>query len=115
MIVPEYMFVENNTNTGYSAPFNMECAMDAGCAEIFLSAGSNAIDFETDPSNPIFYRIVLNGGRGWSVFELSDDPDDLLKLVYDSGAAFDRDACAGTFLQQSYCCPPFFPISATKS
>lgn len=58
-----------------------------------MSLGSNAIDYESDPSNPLFYRMVLFGGRGWSIFELSEDPDDLLKLVFDSGDTIERKGC----------------------
>lgn len=71
-----------------------DAAVEAGCLhEIVLSVGSNAIDFESDPTNPIFHRMVLFGGRGWSIYELPDNPDDLLKLIFDSGDAMEKEGC----------------------
>ena len=78
MEVPEYLFVHNDTSAGDSALFNDECPFGDRCMKLRIGVGSNAIDFESDPSRPIFYRMVLKGGRGWSIFELSDNPDDLL-------------------------------------
>jgi hypothetical protein len=37
--------------------------------------------------------MVLIGGRGWTIYELPDDPDSLLKLVFDSGDDFERLSC----------------------
>lgn len=34
--------------------------------------------------------MAMVGGRGWSVYEIPDDPDELLKLVFDSGDAIER-------------------------
>jgi hypothetical protein len=83
----------NSTTLGDSHIFNSECAGPFCVDEVTMSLGSNAIDYESDPTNPLFYRMVLFGGRGWSIFELSDDPDDLLRLVFDSGDAFERRGC----------------------
>ena len=58
-----------------------------------ISLGSTAIDYEVDPKNPVFERMVLFGGRGWTVFELPDNPHALLKLVYDSGDSIERGIC----------------------
>ena len=55
--------------------------------------GSAAIDYESDPSNPIFQRMVILGGRGWTVYELPEDPSALLKLVYESGDTIERATC----------------------
>lgn len=33
------------------------------------------------------------GGRGWTIYELPEDPDSLLKLVFDSGDDFERLTC----------------------
>ena len=33
------------------------------------------------------------GGRGWTIFELPDDPDSLLKLVFDSWDDMERSVC----------------------
>jgi hypothetical protein len=57
-----------------------------------FSVGSTAIDYN-DPKNPVFQRMVLLGGRGWSIYELPDDPDSLLKLVYDSGSDMEQQGC----------------------
>ena len=103
MITPKFLFDANANRTfgdfTDSAVFNSECIgtimNDAECIEkIEISVGSNSIDYESDPANPIFYRMVLFGGRGWSIFELPEDPDDLLKLVFDSADAFEKDGCA---------------------
>jgi hypothetical protein len=72
---------------------DVEPVYNGPCMEIKLSVGSNSIDYESDPQNPIMQRMVLMGGRGWSIFELSDNPDDLLKLVYDSGDHIEQDGC----------------------
>ena len=37
--------------------------------------------------------MVLIGGRGWSIYELPDDPDSLLKIVFDSGNDMERSSC----------------------
>jgi hypothetical protein len=37
--------------------------------------------------------MVLAGGRGWSIYELPDDPEHLLKLVFDSGDAVESTGC----------------------
>ena len=52
-----------------------------------------AIDYELDPAHPTFHRMVIVGGRGWTIYELPDDPDSLLKLVFDSGNDMERDCC----------------------
>ena len=97
VFVPQFIFDANNTSAGHSALFNSECQDPAGqnlcLKEVELSVGSNAIDFESDPQNPIFYRMVLFGGRGWSIYELPENPNNQLKLVFDSGDAIEREGC----------------------
>lgn len=92
--VPERIFDPNNTDAGDSALFNDDCSAEGDClSKVEISVGSYSIDYESDPSNPIFYRMVLFGGRGWSIYELPDDPQDLLKLVFDSADSMERKGC----------------------
>ena len=69
------------------------CEGDECVDSVILAIGSNAIDYESDPANPIFHRMVLIGGRGWSIYELPEDPNNLLKLVFDSGDAVEATGC----------------------
>ncbi|CAJ1963749.1 unnamed protein product [Cylindrotheca closterium] len=101
VVVPKAIFDENNTAAGHSALFNNECqdSNDPGAEQLCLkkvelSVGSNSIDFESDPMNPIFYRMVLFGGRGWSIYELPENPRSQLKLVFDSGDVMEREGCS---------------------
>ncbi|KAL3926573.1 MAG: hypothetical protein SGBAC_013421 [Bacillariaceae sp.] len=96
--VPKLVFDENNTFVGHSALFNDDCQDNPENEQLCLkdvefSVGSNSIDFESDPKNPIFYRMVLLGGRGWSIYELPEDSSDQLKLVFDSGDVMEREGC----------------------
>ena len=95
MITPKSVFDPNSATGDSSASslFNSECTGDDCLDGIKFSVGSVSIDYESDPTNPIFYRMVLFGGRGWSIYELPEDPDDLLKLVFDSADAFEKDGC----------------------
>jgi len=97
-VVPKFIFDENNTSAGHSALFNDDCkdtpAGEQLCLrKVDLSVGSNSIDFESDPKNPIFYRMVLFGGRGWSIYELPENPRNQLKLVFDSGDVMEHEGC----------------------
>mmetsp|Transcript_35215 Transcript_35215/g.85341 ORF Transcript_35215/g.85341 Transcript_35215/m.85341 type:complete len:726 (-) Transcript_35215:121-2298(-) len=100
VIVPKFIFDENNTSAGHSALFNDDCQDTTADEEelclrkVEFSVGSNSIDFESDPKNPIFYRMVLFGGRGWSIYELPENPRNQLKLVFDSGDAMEREGCS---------------------
>ena len=58
-----------------------------------LSVGSSAIDYELDPANPTFHRMVMFGGRGWTIYELPKNPEALLKLVFDSGDDMETTVC----------------------
>jgi len=76
-----------------AAPFNSECEGTDCVNELEVSIGSSSIDYEVDPLNPIFERMVIFGGRGWTVYELPENPHALLKLVYDSGDSIERGIC----------------------
>ena len=92
-VVPS-VFLPGQNGTGVSsAMFNSACNSDDCARGVFISTGSSSIDFELDPTNPKFHRIVLFGGRGWSIFEVPEDPDDLLKLVFDSKDDAERTSC----------------------
>ena len=96
MKVPKSIFNPDTNITsesGSTALFNKECEGDDCVSDAQIVLGSNAIDYETDPTNPIFLRMVLAGGRGWSIYELPDDPENLLKLVFDSGDAIESAGC----------------------
>ena len=100
VFVPQYIFDPTNHTLGHSALFNDECDNDVQndgeelcLGKVEMSVGSYSIDYESDPSNPIFYRMVLFGGRGWSIYELPEDPENLLKLVFDSGDAMEEEGC----------------------
>ena len=88
-----------NISAGHAALFNSECEGDACVSSTRISVGSTSIDYDTDPKNPIFYRMVMQGGRGWSIYELPPDPNSLLKLVFDSSDYLERVSCE------------FFPLS----
>lgn len=100
VFVPKQIFDANNTSEGHAAFFNSDCKNHVPgdqkhlcLKEVELSVGSNSIDFESDPKNPIFYRMVLFGGRGWSIYELPRNPKNQLKLVFDSGDSMEREGC----------------------
>lgn len=97
-VIPNHDSLETKNSYAYSklehgALFNENCE-GAGCVgDVKFSVGSTAIDYELDPTNPTFHRMVMKGGRGWTIYELPDDPDDLLKLVFDSGDDMERSVC----------------------
>lgn len=82
-----------NFSEGHAALFNKECEGDDCVSSTSLSVGSSSIDFISDPKKPIFYRMVMIGGRGWSIYELPNNPDNLLKLVFDSADYLERRGC----------------------
>lgn len=73
--------------------FNAGCEGPKCVGGVRLSLGSSAIDYELKPSNPTFMRMVMFGGRGWTIFELPDNPEKLLKLVFDSGDDMATSVC----------------------
>lgn len=88
------VFDPNVALGGYNAAlFNAECEGIDCVGDVKISLGSSAIDYEVDPTNPVFERMVLFGGRGWTIYELPDNPRALLKLVYDSGDSIEREIC----------------------
>lgn len=78
---------------GLAALFSETCEGDSCVGGTELSIGSSAIDYESDKNNPIYHRMVLFGGRGWSIFEVPEDPESNLKLVFDSGDDAERIIC----------------------
>lgn len=93
MEVPKKVFDPENPTAGASAKFNSNCEGSACVGNVGIGMGSNAIDYESDPTRPIFHRMVLHGGRGWSIYELPENPSDLVKLVYDSADTVERGGC----------------------
>lgn len=76
-----------------AASFNANCQGLHCVGDVKISLGSSAIDYEVDPTNPVLERMVLFGGRGWTVYELPENTNGLLKLVYDSGDSIEREIC----------------------
>ena len=81
--------------SGQSKYFNNECGEMEGspdwCANSMrLTVGTESIDY-SDPTAPIFKKLVAIGGRGLSIYKFSDEG---LELVWDSGDEFEREGCA---------------------
>jgi len=93
MRVSDTVFDRDNVSSGPTALFNSACERDDCVGGARISTGSSAINYEDDPKNPIFHRMVLFGGRGWSIYELPENPEALLKLVFDSGDDGERKSC----------------------
>lgn len=74
-------------------PFHADCVGDHCVGDVRVAVGSSSIDYERDPQNPTFQRLVMQGGRGWTIYELPEDPDALLKLVFDSGDDVEHASC----------------------
>jgi len=73
---------------GTSAMFNSECEGDNCSKKMRMSVGSSMIDY-SDPTKPNIERMVIFGGRGISIYEVSDS----LKLIWDSGDEFEKEGC----------------------
>ena len=52
--------------------------------------GSSMVDY-TNPAAPMIKSMVAIGGRGISIYKLTDSA---LDLVWDSGAEFEKEGCA---------------------
>lgn len=93
MVVPKRLFDPDQPMSSASALFNAACQGTQFLPATEIDLGSVAIDYESDPTNPIFHRLVLHGGRGWSIFELPKDSSGLLRLVYDSADTVEKLGC----------------------
>ena len=94
MKVPTSVFDPSASLGGdVTSPFNANCTGSDCVGNVMISVGSSAIDYQLDPTNPTFQRMVVFGGRGFTIYELPDDPDALLKLVYDSEDEMERTSC----------------------
>lgn len=81
--------------SGQAKYFNSECGdMDGSpewCADSMrLTVGSSSIDY-SDPTAPVIKKLVAIGGRGISIYKLTDTG---LDLVWDSADEFEREGCA---------------------
>ena len=83
----------SNPMAGLAALFSESCEGEQCVRKAEIAIGSSAIDYESDSENPIFHRMVLFGGRGWSILEVPEDPESNLKLVFDSGDDAERIIC----------------------
>lgn len=68
----------------------MEGSPDWCATSMRLTVGSSMIDY-SDPTAPMIKKIVAIGGRGISIYRLTDDG---LDLVWDSKDEFEREGCA---------------------
>ena len=68
----------------------MEGSPDWCANSMRLTVGTESIDY-SDPTAPIFKKLVAIGGRGLSIYKFSDEG---LELVWDSGDEFEREGCA---------------------
>jgi hypothetical protein len=55
-----------------------------------FTIGSSMVDY-SDPTKPYIKSMVAIGGRGFSIFKLTDTG---LDLVWDSADEFEREGCA---------------------
>jgi hypothetical protein len=81
--------------SGQSKYFNNQCGEMEGspdwCANSMrLTVGTESIDY-SDPTAPIFKKLVAIGGRGLSIYKFTDEG---LEMVWDSGDEFEREGCA---------------------
>jgi hypothetical protein len=78
---------------GYSSVFNTECdkSISPFCSNTMrLSLGSSMVNY-SDPTAPNIYQMVGIGGRGISIYSISESTG--LSLVWDSGDEMERVAC----------------------
>ena len=80
---------------GQSKYFNGACGEAEGspawCStSLRMSVGSSMVDY-TDPTAPIIKSMIAIGGRGISIYKLTDSG---LDLVWDSGDEFETAGCA---------------------
>ena len=85
--------------SGQSKYFNKECGEMEGspdwCASSMrFSVGSSMVDY-SDPTSPLIKSLVAIGGRGISIYKLTDTG---LDLVWDSGDEFEREGCVSVIV-----------------
>lgn len=89
------IFDPTSPMTGKSKYFNSKCGDMAGspdwCASSMrFTVGSSMVDY-SDPTAPLIKSLVGIGGRGISIYKLTDKA---LDLVWDSKDEFEREGCA---------------------
>ena len=80
---------------GLSKYFNGACGEDPESPEwcatsMRMTVGSSMVDY-TDPTAPMIKSMVAIGGRGISIYKLTDDA---LELIWDSADEFEKEGCA---------------------
>lgn len=80
---------------GLSKHFNAACGEGPESPEwcatsMRMTIGSSMVDY-TDPAAPMIKSMVAIGGRGISIYKLTDDS---LDLVWDSADEFEKEGCA---------------------
>ena len=74
---------------GTSKYFNAECAEEWCATSMRLTVGSSMVDY-SDPTAPLITKLVGIGGRGITIYKLTDDG---LTEVWDSGHEFETMGC----------------------
>jgi hypothetical protein len=101
---------------GYSRFFNAECddtnAMTPFCSDgMRLTLGTAMVDY-SDPTAPNIYQMVGIGGRGVTLYSVSDTTG--LTVVWDSGDEFERMGCeAFPWAHNSIQDEEFAPVNGT--
>ena len=74
---------------GSSYMFNKDCEGDNCSTSMRMSVGSSMIDY-SNPAAPNIEKMVIFGGRGISIFEVTSDS---LNFVWDSGDELEKEGC----------------------
>ncbi|KAL7554118.1 hypothetical protein ACHAWF_017519 [Thalassiosira exigua] len=88
------IFDPSSPMSGHAKYFNSDCgdldgSPDWCASSMRLTVGSSMIDY-SDPSAPVINKIVGIGGRGISIYKLTDEG---LELVFDTSDEFEREGC----------------------
>jgi len=84
------VFDPSDSTKGTSAMFNGDCEGDDCQKKLRMTIGSSMIDY-SDPTSPNIERMVIFGGRGISIYEVTSS--NAINLVWDSGAEFEIEGC----------------------
>jgi hypothetical protein len=95
MTADSTIFSNTSVTEGMSRFFNSECNDTMTETPICndgmqFSIGSSMVDY-SDPEAPNIYRMVIIGGRGVTVFKVTDSG---LEQIWDSGSQFEEAGCA---------------------
>ena len=98
MTASDDIFDPTDITKGTSRFFNDDCDHEANsdatpwCAsDLRVAVGTAMIDY-TDPTAPNIYRITALGGRGITLYKVTESNG--LEMVWDSADEFEREGCA---------------------